>query len=205
MAALARGARIDEARRQTSRHRHRGRRLRLLLPGTISRKSRRIAATMTRVPAFFSKLMDECAPAHAADRAPSAARHRRGSTPSPARPDASWWQAATSPSRPSRRNSHTRRQYRTLLLDADGGAVAQCARKHAMEMLLTGDAIDAHEAARIGLVNRVVANAASARHCRRTRPEDRFEIASNGEDRQSTPSTARPRCSSMTPMPMLRG
>jgi enoyl-CoA hydratase/carnithine racemase len=30
------------------------------------------------------------------------------------------------------------------------------ARKHAMEMLLTGDAISAHDAARIGLVNRVV-------------------------------------------------
>ncbi len=32
------------------------------------------------------------------------------------------------------------------------------ARKHAMEMLLTGDLISAEEAARIGLINRVVAN-----------------------------------------------
>ena len=32
------------------------------------------------------------------------------------------------------------------------------AQKHAMEMLLTGDVFDAHEAARMGLVNRVVAS-----------------------------------------------
>jgi enoyl-CoA hydratase/carnithine racemase len=50
-----------------------------------------------------------------------------------------------------------RHRHRAVLLHAHGGAVAQRGRKAAMEMLLTGEAIDAHEAVRLGLVNRAVA------------------------------------------------
>ena len=50
------------------------------------------------------------------------------------------------------------REYRPVLLDPDGGAVAQCfAPSTRWRLLLTGDAISAEDAARIGLVNRVVA------------------------------------------------
>ena len=40
--------------------------------------------------------------------------------------------------------------------DDDGGVDAEAAKKRALEMALTGDAIDAHTAADWGLVNRVV-------------------------------------------------
>ena len=50
-----------------------------------------------------------------------------------------------------------RRQYRPVLLDADGRVVAQRPAQAAMEMLLTGEMISAEDAARIGLINRVVA------------------------------------------------
>ena len=48
------------------------------------------------------------------------------------------------------------RPYRPVLLDPDGGAVADVGRKHALEMLLTGDMVSAERAAEIGLVNKVV-------------------------------------------------
>jgi enoyl-CoA hydratase/carnithine racemase len=48
------------------------------------------------------------------------------------------------------------RQCRPVLLDADGGAVRAVGRKAAMEMLLTGDLIDAATAKSLGLVNQVV-------------------------------------------------
>ncbi len=51
---------------------------------------------------------------------------------------------------------HAGRPYRPVLLDADGGALAQRRAKHAMEMLLLGEMIPADEARRMGLVNRVV-------------------------------------------------
>jgi enoyl-CoA hydratase/carnithine racemase len=50
-------------------------------------------------------------------------------------------------------------QCRPLLLDPNGGAVARDRRKAAMEMLLTGDLVDATRARDLGLVNRVVAEA----------------------------------------------
>jgi enoyl-CoA hydratase/carnithine racemase len=49
-----------------------------------------------------------------------------------------------------------RREPRPVLLDALGAAGRAMGRKQAMEMLLTGDFIDAAEAQRRGLVNRVV-------------------------------------------------
>ena len=50
------------------------------------------------------------------------------------------------------------------------------ARKHAMEMLLTGDMIDAEDALDIGLVNRVVPAGDRIRRGAAARPEDRRQV-----------------------------
>ncbi len=70
---------------------------------------------------------------------------------------------------------HAGRQYRPVLLDADGGASRNVHRKQAMEMLLTGETIDAGTRAR----NSASSTAScrrniSARWCRNTpRPSPR--------------------------------
>ena len=56
-------------------------------------------------------------------------------------------------------------------------------RKHAMEMLLTGELITAEHAARIGLINHVT-NLAGTRRSRETCQDDRGEIRFDGEARQ---------------------
>ncbi len=57
---------------------------------------------------------------------------------------------------------HAGRGHRPFLHDAGRGVVARVAPKHAMEMLLTGVPIDAEQALRIGLVNRVAPEGARA-------------------------------------------
>ena len=57
-------------------------------------------------------------------------------------------------------------------------------RKAAMEMLLTGELIDAAAARALGLVNRVVPRERVARSGRRARPPDRREVGLDGQDRQ---------------------
>jgi len=57
------------------------------------------------------------------------------------------------------------------------------ARKHAMEMLLTGEAVSAEDAYRIGLINRVVIPERSAKRPW-ILPADRRQIQSHCENRQ---------------------
>ena len=57
-------------------------------------------------------------------------------------------------------------------------------RKHAMEMLLTGEMISAEDAARIGLVNRVVAPGDERDEALEIAKDDRREVHLDGEDRQ---------------------
>ena len=52
------------------------------------------------------------------------------------------------------------------------------ARKHAMEMLLTGDMVSAEDAARIGLVNRVVPAGTERDEALGARAADRREVVS---------------------------
>jgi hypothetical protein len=72
-------------------------------------------------------------------------------------PAASSSHPATSPSAPIRHLLHAGRQYRPVLRHADGCDYSRAAhRKQAMEMLLTGETIDASTAKDFGLVNRIV-------------------------------------------------
>jgi len=50
----------------------------------------------------------------------------------------------------------TRREHRPVLLDPEVALSRNVSRKHAMEMLLTGDMISANQAYHMGLVNRVM-------------------------------------------------
>ena len=59
------------------------------------------------------------------------------------------------------------------------------ARKHAMEMLLTGEMVAAEEAARIGLINRVVAPGEERTSALALAAEDRGEIVLRAQDRQA--------------------
>ncbi len=59
------------------------------------------------------------------------------------------------------------------------------ARKHAMEMLLTGDLISAEHAQRIGLVNQVVPAGQEARRRARARAQGRRQVLARGEARQA--------------------
>ena len=59
-------------------------------------------------------------------------------------------------------------------------------RKHAMEMLLTGELISAEDAARIGLINHVVAAGARARGGAQARGKNRRQIDAHGQDRQGS-------------------
>ena len=60
------------------------------------------------------------------------------------------------------------------------------ARKHAMEMLLTGDLMPAEEARRIGLINRVVAPGVRTPRGADAGAANRREIGAHGEDRQGS-------------------
>ena len=57
-------------------------------------------------------------------------------------------------------------------------------RKQAMEMLLTGETIDASTAKEFGLVNRIVPTAISASGNRQVCRDDRGEVGPDGQDRQ---------------------
>ena len=67
------------------------------------------------------------------------------------------------------------------------------ARKHAMEMLLTGDMVAAADAHRIGLVNRVGPAGEARRTRARAGAPDRVEIDADRARSASRPSTGRPR------------
>ncbi len=58
-------------------------------------------------------------------------------------------------------------------------------RKHAMGMLLTGEAVDAEHARDIGLVNRVVAAGRARRGSRRAGQADRVEVSRGARHRQT--------------------
>ena len=140
------------ARPRRPRRRPRGERARASAPGTTSKEMLRASATTPWQRELFdgcSRMMiDADAAAAAGDRA--RARHRdRGRLP------------AGVDVRPGGRRRHgalraARRQRRRVLLDARGRRRRNVARKRVMEMLLTGDTIDAATALDWGLVNRVV-------------------------------------------------
>ena len=112
-----------------------------------------------RRPRLFPAHHDDLQRHDAADRHPAAAGDRRGARRRRPRPAASWSRAAISRSpRRKARLRHARRRYRPVLLDADGGAVAQ-RRAQARD----GDA--AHRRHHLGREGRS-ASASSTRSCR---------------------------------------
>ena len=93
-----------------------------------------------------------------------------------------------------------RRQYRPVLLDTDGRACRATSRaKHAMEMLLTGEMISAEDAARIGLVNHVVAPGHEREEALKLARENRGEIRRSPSRSARKPSIASSKCRSPTP------
>ena len=150
--------------------------------------------------AYFKHIMALCSDDDAADRRRCRSRSSPRSRAPPRPRAASWWRVAisrsprTPPNSPPpasisacsarRRWSRCRATYRA---------------KHAMEMLLTGELISAEDAARIGLVNHVVAPGHERDGGAQARRKNRRQIGPDRQDRQGRRSTARSKCRSPRP------
>ena len=123
--------------------------------------------------AYFARIMDALQRADAGDRAPAAAGHRRGA----GRRDRGRLPAGRElRSRGRLRDGallHARRQYRPVLLDADGGAVAQC-RAQARD----GDAADRRDDLGRGRARASASSTASSPRPRTRRGAWRLRAAS---------------------------
>ena len=144
----------------------------------------RTAPTPTAAAPISSTSWD-CAARDAADRHAAAAGDRRGAAPRRPRRAASLWPAAIS--RSPRAPPNSRRPASISACSARrrwSRCRATCRAKHAMEMLLTGELISAEDAARIGLVNRVVGARPRARGSAQARGENRRQVGLDRQDRQ---------------------
>ena len=136
-------------------------------------KELRAMGDVAEVEALFAR----CSRMMMTHRAAAAAGDREG-----ARPGHRRRLSARGHVRPGRRLlgrhlRHARRQHRRLLLHSRRGARPGGGPKHAMEMLLTGEAIGRRTRARIGLVNRVVAPEALDAEVDVAGHADRVEVA----------------------------